>query len=77
MIGAEEVEKRFAHHPPDEASAVVHEHVRTLFKDFVGQLDQLMPATSRELSLMHTQMEQAAFWAHAHIARNVSPSGAD
>ena len=70
----DEIHRRFSHHPPSPATAVRHGEVRTAYIEFAEKVNELMPTDdvrgTRELSLMFTALEEASFWAQAHIARN-------
>ena len=70
----DEIHRRFSHHPPSPATAVSHSEVRVAYIEFVEKLNKLMPTEdvrgTRELSLMFTALEEASFWAQAHIARD-------
>lgn len=66
----EEAERRFSHHPPDEARVRLHEAAREVIMDAAIAVTEGMEA-SREMSLALTALEEAMFWVNAHIARNV------
>lgn len=60
----------YDHHAPrtsDERDA--HALVRSRFRQLAEEMDAMLP-TSRELSVMHTELETAHFWAHAALARS-------
>lgn len=66
---AEEIEKRFNHHPPTTEERVsAHQEVREEAKRFASVLARLPPG--REAALATTKLEEAMFWANAAIARN-------
>lgn len=69
-IDAEEIERRFTHHVPTESRLPIHNEARRRFKEFADDLGGLLPE-SREKSLAFTALEEASFWAHAAVARNV------
>lgn len=66
----EELAKRFTHHPPDAARVKLHEAARSAISEAAFAITEGMQ-DSRELSLAVTKLEEALFWANAHIARNV------
>ncbi len=66
----EELDKRFKYHAPDAQTRMLHDEVRRFERDFAVVMDSLLGDESREKSLMFTNLEQAMFWAHAHIARS-------
>lgn len=77
-----EIERRFVYHPPDDATRVLHDQVRELTLGFATAISTLLDdpddpgvtlngVTSRELACAYTSLEEASFWLHAHIARNV------
>jgi hypothetical protein len=68
---AEELERRFKYHPPNDETRAIHNEVRDLVMNFAAELDELLPGESREKSLFFTSLEESQFWAHAHIARNL------
>ena len=68
----DELQKRFRYHPPNDTTKAMHEEVRGLGIEFAARLDEELPGESREKSLAFTNLEQALFWANAHIARNIS-----
>ncbi|HKK51577.1 MAG TPA: hypothetical protein VKA74_08315 [Myxococcota bacterium] len=60
----------FQHHPPvHPQQARKYEANRDAFGALAGELSRRCPM-SRELSLAHTKLEEAMFWANAAIARN-------
>ena len=67
----QELHSRFKHHPPTEASIVVHEEIRGRFIELADMLDSELPP-GRETSLVMTKLEEAMFWANAAIARAVA-----
>lgn len=67
----EELERRFVYHPPTEETRLVHEELRGMMLGFAADVTGLLGREgSREVSLFVTALEEASFWAHAHIARN-------
>jgi len=72
-VTPEELKRRFKYRAPDAATRDLHESVRANTIDFATYLERTLPGDSREKSLAFTAFEEAMFWAHAHIARNVSP----
>jgi hypothetical protein len=69
-IDAAEIEKRFTHHVPGDKKTPIHTAVRANFKDYAEEMNELLPE-SREKSLAFTALEEASFWAHAAVARNI------
>jgi len=67
----EEIERRFKYHAPNDATRAIHDEVRDQTLAFAQWLDSNLPGESREKSLVFTAFEEAMFWAHAHIARNL------
>jgi hypothetical protein len=67
----EELDRRYTYHAPDDETRALHDTVRAQEKQFAEFMDSMLE-DSREKSLMLTKLEEAMFWAHAHIARNVS-----
>jgi hypothetical protein len=67
----QERERRFKYHPPDEKTRALHDDVRAMMLSFVQEMDARLGGESREVSLFYTALEEASFWAHAHIARNI------
>ncbi len=69
-----EIARRFESHEHDVETSHKSEQARESFLNFVFDLDEQFGggvlATSRELSIMWTAIEEASFWAQAHIARN-------
>jgi hypothetical protein len=61
--------QRFDHHPPDEATGEIHAAVRAHLKRAAESVVASQP-DSRERSLAVTHLEEAMFWANAGIARN-------
>jgi hypothetical protein len=64
----EEMEKRFQYHSPKPGQPERYEKLRAKAKEFAVMILGFCPE-SREQSLALTQVEQAAFWANAAIAR--------
>ena len=69
MIESEMV-KRFSYHKPDEAKGMNHTEVRNSCFKLARDFDNLLKGESREKSLAITKIEEAMFWANAHLARN-------
>jgi hypothetical protein len=67
-----EVERRFTYHRPEGQKVTDHDDIRLEFKEFAEALSRRLPP-GREKSLAFTALEESSFWAHAAIARNVSP----
>lgn len=65
----EELERRFAYHPPKGGQAALYERNRADFRGIAERISALGPS-SRELSLALTALEEALMWVNAHIARN-------
>jgi hypothetical protein len=65
-----EIARRFVYHPPNEATRDLHDRVRELDLEHATTLVGMLPP-SRERSLAVTALEEAGFWAHAAIARNL------
>lgn len=66
-----EIVRRFKYRAPDDTTREIHNEVRRNAIEFAVWLDTVLPGESREKSLAFTSFEEATFWAHAHIARNV------
>ncbi len=64
---------RFVYHAPDENSIAMHSMVREACAS-VTELFESFAEPSRERSLAVTKIEEAMFWANAHIARNITPA---
>lgn len=68
----EEFMRRFDYHRPSGEARELHEEVRVQTKEFAALMDETLDSKgSRELALFWTNFEQATFWLHAHIARNM------
>ena len=67
-----EIERRYANIPPSGLAADLHEDIRTEAVIFTLLLDNALQGESREKSLVFTKLEEAMFWAHAHIARELT-----
>lgn len=65
----EELERRFAYHPPKGVQAQYYERNRAEFRTIAERIAAMGPP-SRELSLALTALEEALMWVNAHIARN-------
>lgn len=60
--------QRYAHHAPKtEARVEAHEALREEFTMMANVLEQLLPP-SREKSMAHSSLQQAAWAAHAALA---------
>lgn len=70
-MDAAEITRRFVYIAPNDNTRSVHEEVREATLDFAALMNQLLPGESREKSLFFTALEEASFWSHAHIARNL------
>lgn len=68
-MDTQEMEKRFAHHPPKGDQADRYAKVRSATRELAEAINALCPE-SREKSLAFTNLEEAQFWANASIARN-------
>lgn len=67
----EEIARRFVYHAPDDTTRDIHEDLRAEALSFASTVLNELPGESREKSLAMTAFEEAMFWAHAHVARNV------
>ncbi len=67
-MDARELDRRFDHHPPDDARGRRHAEVREGVKTLARLLDLLLP-DGREKLLAITNLEQTAMWANAAVAR--------
>jgi hypothetical protein len=72
-----DLDNRFAYHPATETTAPKHEAVRAAARAFAESLDELLEGGSREKSLAVTKIEEAMFWANAHIARSGALAGVE
>lgn len=68
---ADDLDRRFTHHPPGAATIPIHEYLRREFRMLAGRIVELGP--SRESSLALTNLEESLMWANAHVARNLDP----
>lgn len=66
-----ELARRFRYHAPGPRRQRIHNDLRDQFLGIANNLDKALPGESREKSLMLTAIEEASFWAHAHVARNI------
>jgi len=66
---AQELDKRFMHHPPKGDQQERYIKVRAAFRELAEVINELCPE-SREKSVAFTELETAQFWANAAIARN-------
>jgi len=74
-IPRDQLEHRFAHHPPRDAeTGDKHARVRELLLDAADEIVQLTGAASREQSTAITKLEEAMMWANADIARKGAAS---
>lgn len=77
---SERIADEFEYHPATEKTGAIHEAIRGYLRATTANVirscgtnpdeTEIMP--SRELSLFKTAMEEAMFWANAHVARNMS-----
>jgi len=72
MIEKHEIVIRHTYHAPKEGQPAKYEALRAAARHFAEVVNELCP-DSRESALAHTNIEQAAFWANAAIARRSSP----
>ena len=63
------IESNFTYHAPKEGQPKKYEAIRGKAKELALLIEDVCP-TSREKSLAFTNLEQAAMWANAAIARN-------
>jgi hypothetical protein len=70
----EELARRYKYQPPNANTRDFHDRVRRLEMAYAQDIDSL-PGESREKSLALTKLEEAMFWTHAHIARNLHKPG--
>ncbi len=70
-----EIRRRFEYHAPNAETRDLHDMLRVIEIERAKMLNDLLPGESREKSLMFTALEEAQFWAHAHVARNVGREG--
>lgn len=68
----EELERRFTYHKPDENTRLLHEEWRKHERWYADHINALEGGETREKSLALTALEEATFWVHAHIARNLT-----
>jgi len=71
-IDADEIEKRFTHHPPTGEKVAVHENIRLIYRQLADEVSNTL-GESREKSLAITALEESLMWANAAIARNPLP----
>lgn len=71
----EEIQRRFTYHQPDARKTKLHDSLREIVKFTADAINDLPdgddPRGSREKSAALTHLEEALFWANAHIARNL------
>ncbi len=65
----EQLENNFKYHSPKAGQPEKYTALRDKAKELAYMIDDMCPA-SREKSLAITQLEQAAMWANASIARD-------
>lgn len=63
-----EIEKRFAYHPPKPGQPEKYTAIRAKAKELALLIEDECPE-SREKSLSMTKLEEAVMWANASIAR--------
>ena len=69
MIDADELERRFNHHPADtDYRQVAHEYVRASCLQLAFRLDATVPDGREKDAALH-DLEQVMFWANAGLAR--------
>jgi hypothetical protein len=68
-VSAQDINKRFANHAPNDEKVRQHDRVRTYLRQMATEFDETLP-DGREKSLVMTHLEEAMFWANAAIARN-------
>jgi hypothetical protein len=68
----EEIERRFTYHAPSEDTRDLHTEWRFLEREYAEHINNLLGGETREKSLALTALEEACFWVHAHIARNLT-----
>lgn len=66
---ADEIDRRFDLHTPDENTGHAMTHVRARFKDLAATINTEIPA-GREASLAFTHLEIALFYAIGALARD-------
>lgn len=65
--------QRFKHHPPlTEGRVHAHEELRQRFTDLALWLEEALPS-SREKSVAHTALQEAAMWGNAALAIHEDP----
>lgn len=65
----EHIENAFTYHAPKDGQPEKYQAIREKAKELAYLIDELVP-NSREKSLAQTNLEQAAMWANAGIARS-------
>ena len=65
-----ELDRRFDWHQPNEERQQRHEDLRAITKQYAENVAEVLKGESREVSLFLTSLEEALFWANAHVARN-------
>lgn len=73
MPNTEELDRRFTYHPPDEYTRPLHEEWRKHERWYAEHINDLPGGDTREKATALTKLEEATFWVHAHIARNLHP----
>lgn len=71
MPSEEDLERRFTYHAPDEATRRLHDEWRANERAYARLVNAIDGGETREKSLALTALEEATFWVHAHIARNL------
>lgn len=66
---AEDIDKRFNHHPPTPPKVRMHEDVREVLRISAHAINTICPE-GRDKSLALTKLEEAMFHANAAIARS-------
>lgn len=66
-----EIERRYTYHAPDEATRELHNDWRKHEKWYAEHINSIPGGDTREKALALTALEEATFWTHAHIARNL------
>jgi hypothetical protein len=66
----DDIDRRFDYVKPNEDRQARHEDLRAITKQYAEDVLTILNGESREASLAMTSLEEALFWANAHIARN-------
>jgi hypothetical protein len=72
-----ELARRFRYHAPGPRRQRIHNDLRDQFLGIAHNLNTALVGESREKSLVMTAIEEASFWAHAHVARNIEEDPTD